>query len=532
MQTQIIPLNIINAPLSDLELLAKIRAKKLAEAGVLAEYKKANPIEFFSPNPPQLDFWVAYLNPQYRTFAYTGANRRGKTTIGCHLAIATMMGYIPYKLESINNQEIILRSWDSVYQIIKEWEGQTWELMYRNGIPLVKFIFKHDLPQQIRYVGQGWRTHVKEVVVPTLKKWWPKNRPVDIKREDGLEIYWTDKETEAYLRVMSNDQDASKFAGKDDDVDILDEPPKLDNYIELRRGLVDRKGILFIGATLLATEIWVHQKIIKSKLPDGTPDLRVYASDGEMSDNLNFGIQDQQDIDDFGDELLRLKPEDYDARIKGKPSYLAGIIFGIFTRPTHMRRRFPVPLDWIVDISIDTHPKECQAVLFLATSPRQEKFVVDEIWDHADPKSLAEMILRKIKLNLYRVENSWLIDPHSKGDSNNPETTYEKIEKVITSYKYSLEPASKEPGCLDDGIINVKDWLMTQNQAPALFFLDNCVRTILEIETWMWNPKTGKPMDKDDHMMENLRRLITLGTRWKPKKKKINKKVSVSWRTV
>jgi len=502
------------------------------ETQKLEEYKKNNPIEFFSPNPPQLDFWIAYLNPQYTTFAYTGGNRRGKTTIGGHLAIVNMIGYIPYKLECKNNDGVLIRGWESVYEDIKKWEGKTWELIWKNGIPLVKLIFAHDNSRMIRYVGQGWEDHVRDVVIPCLEKWWPKSIPVEIrKNQNGLKVYWLTPKGH-YLRIMSNDQPSRKFEGKEDDLVILDEPPKLDNYIALRRGVVDRQGRLFLGATLLATEIWVDRQIVKAKMEDGTLDPRIFRSEGEMADNLGFGIKNQKAIDDFGDELMRLKPEDYDARIKGRPSYLAGIVYGMFEANVHVKKHFPVPLDWIVDIAIDPHPKEPQAVLFLATDPKGFKYVVDEIWEHADPKSLAELIIRKTRRNNYRVINSVIIDPHSKGDSNNPESVFEIIENNLMAYGMGLDPATKGVDCVNDGIIVVKDWLMTQNKAPALFFFDTCVRTIWEIEGWLWNPKTKKPVDADDHMMENLRRLIQLGSKWQPKRKRQGTSLPTNWRIV
>jgi len=511
--------SLINLSINELETLAALKEKLKQEELLLAQYKEDNPIEFFSCNPAQLDFWIHYLNPQYRTFAYTGANKRGKTTIGCHLAISTMLGYIPYKLNSIDLNGKVYCTWEQVYQQIKQWEGVTWYLKVVNGIPLVHFIYIHSNHRKVRYIGQGWEAHVKDVVIPVLKKWWPKNHKVQVKKnQQGLEVYWTSYNG-SYLCVMSNDQPAAKFAGKDDDLVILDEPIKKENYIELRRGTVVERGKLFIGATILAKEIWIDRELIKATNTDGTPDKRVYSSNGEMDDNLGFGIKSQADIDDFGDELLRLNPEEYNARIKGKPSYLSGIIHGIFDRPIHIKPRFRVPLDWIVDIAIDTHPKEPHAVMFIATTPRNFKYVVDEIWVHTDPKSLAELILIKIRQNCYRVINSLIIDPSSKGDSNNPETTYQKISAVLSPYRYCLTPASKSKDCVTDGIITVNDWLMTQNKEPALFFFNTLVRTFYEIESWMWNPKTGDPIDKDDHMMENMRRLIVLGTRWRPIKR-------------
>ena len=56
------------------------------------------------------------------------------------------------------------------------------------------------------------------------------------------------------------------------------------------------------------------------------------------------------------------------------------------------------------------------------------------------------------------------------------------------------------------------------NNEPSLFVFDDCVRFIYEIEGYMWEMKdgkpTGKPKDKDDHMMENLYRILLENTQW------------------
>ena len=47
-----------------------------------------------------------------------------------------------------------------------------------------------------------------------------------------------------------------------------------------------------------------------------------------------------------------------------------------------------------------------------------------------------------------------------------------------------------------------------------LFFFDDLVRTIYEIEGWMYDKDTQKPAKEDDDMMENLYRLLLLKTQW------------------
>jgi hypothetical protein len=164
----------------------------------------------------------------------------------------------------------------------------------------------------------------------------------------------------------------------------------------------------------------------------------------------------------------------------------------------------------MVDIAIDVHPREKQAVLFNATDPKNDRYACDEIWGHGNGKWIAESILRKVKYHSYRV-NRVIIDPLSKGDSNNDNSVYETISTILMQNGMILETATKDK---EQGILEVKNHLFGPNQQPSQFFFDDLVRTIYEIEGWMWDKDTQKPQDKDDHMMENLYRLALLKTQW------------------
>ena len=70
------------------------------------EYRANNKLEFFNTpkeeggipaNPLQEELIQAWEDPYYKVFTYSGANRIGKTTIGCGIiGISTMIGYWPW----------------------------------------------------------------------------------------------------------------------------------------------------------------------------------------------------------------------------------------------------------------------------------------------------------------------------------------------------------------------------------------------------------------------------------------------------
>jgi len=367
-------------------------------------------------------------------------------------------------------------------------------------------LFNHNQPRKVRYVGQDWEKHIKAVLMPELEKWWPKNRQVKKKKNNnGVDANWIDIETGSTLEIMSNKQESDLHEGWSGDLIIYDEPPKRNIRVANARGLVDRLGREFFGMTLLK-EAWIDREVLKATDDAGKPDMKVFNVHGESYDNVGYGIT-KEGLNRFASKLTE---EERESRLKGIPSYMAGLVYPGFSRKMHLRERFKIPLDWMIDIAIDVHPRERQAVLFIATSPRNERYLVEEIWGHGDGTWIGENIARAVNFHSYRV-NRIIVDPLAKGDKNNDDSVYEKIAKVLMSRGYVLETASKDK---THGILEIKNHLIGPNNQPSMFFFNDLVRTIFEIEGYMWDKDTQKPMDKDDHMMENLYRLLLLDTQY------------------
>lgn len=423
---------------------------------------------FRGPNPIQKQLLDAWGNPRYKTFTFTGGRKTGKTTIGPGVIGPSMMfGYWP---------------WDEKKTPIS------------------------NPPVKIRLIGQDWGVHIKSVLIPALKHWWPKNRAVITKKNnEGVEALWTDVKTKSTLEIMSNKSEIDVFEGWDGTVVIYDEPPKRDVRVSCAGGLAVTNGRELFTATLLK-EAWIHRDIIKALGEDGRPDPRVFNVHGEIWDNLGFGMS-QEGIENFASKMT---PEEAQARLLGIPSYMSGLIYPQFDRQIHLKKRFKIPLEYIIDIHIDTHPAKEQAVLFMATDPRNYKYLCDEIWMHGDGTEIGEEIIRYINRNSYRVENV-KIDHSAKGDSNNTFTTYEKIEAVLNRHDLSLSTYKKDE---DGGIKSARTLLKGPNNEPSLFIFDDLPRTIFEIEGYMIDPKTGKTQNYDNDMMDGLYALANEDTQW------------------
>lgn len=443
-----------------------------------AEYKivELNPDEkiFMPPNPKQETLLNAWNNRNYRVFTFTGGNRSGKTTILGIIGLSVMFG-----------------EW--------LWSG-------------IKLWFPHRKPRKVRLVGQGWESHIKAVVLPALQYWWPKCRPLRTKKNNqGVEAIWEDVQDGSTLEIMSNSQESDVFEGWEGDLVLYDEPPRREVRIACARGLIDRSGRELFGATLLK-EAWIHREVIKARTESGKPDQTVFNVNSEIYDNVGYGLR-KEDVEQFSKTL---KPEERQARLFGKPSYMSSLVFPRFDREKHVIEPFKVPLDWVVDISIDFHPSKPWAIVFLATARNGFKYVCDEIYAPGNPKFIAEEIVRKVKSNQYRV-NDCVIDPLAKGDKNNDDTIFDKVSAALAAYNIGIREASKDK---DNGIALLNNLLWTENEMPGLFFFNDCVNTIRQTEDLMYDPETLKPtaLKVEDDFTECLYRLALLDTTWYPEK--------------
>lgn len=427
--------------------------------------------ELREANPLQQRLLEAWDNPKFKVFTYTGGNRIGKTTIGAIVGESTVLGEWP-------------------------WSGR-------------KLSFPHREPRKVRYIGQAWESHIKAVIEPALKYWWPKSRPVTTRKNNqGVEYLW--KANGGSIEILSNVQESDVFEGWEGDLVIYDEPPKRNVRIAAARGLIDRQGRELFCMTLLK-EAWINREVINATRPNGEPDMSVFNITGDIYSNVGYGIT-KEGIEQFAKTLTE---EERQARIYGKPSYLSSLVFPRFNRHKHVVERFKIPLDALIDIQIDFHPTKKWAVVFIATLKNNFKYVCEEIWDRGNPKFIAEEIIRKVRERNYERINSIEIDPLAKGGEGNDIDVYRIMSEVLASRNLPLGTASKDK---EVGISLVNNLLWSENDMPSLFFFKDCVKTIEQVENLLYDPESLKPEKKDDDFTECLYRIALKDTQWYPEK--------------
>lgn len=440
------------------------KTRRAAHVGCCKLFKGANPKQQII-----IDNWH---DTSKRIFCLTGSDKFGKTTMGVVLVISLLIGYWPWdpKKTPISNPPVI-----------------------------------------VRWIGQDWAVHIKTVLEPMLDEWWPKDFGVKTLSNLGVKATWN-CENKSILYLLSNRQDPAVHAGKDPHYVLYDEPPEREIYIENARGLSATtddppglEGRTFISASLIR-KAWMHREIIKRRNPDGTPDRSVFNVHGEIYDNEGYGMT----AAGIAEYAKNLKPEEKQVRLYGKPGYMQGLIYPQFDREIHLKKRFKIPLNYLVNIAIDCHPAKENAVLFWAIHPANYIYICDEIWMHGDGTDIADEIIRRITRNAYNV-NAVLIDHSAKGDKNQKATTFKKIEDVLFRHKLMLETYRKDE---DGGIKTVRNLLLGPNNEPSLFVFDDLPVFIRQIEGYMWDPKTNKPVDDDNDMMDNAYALANKDTQW------------------
>lgn len=261
--------------------------------------------------------------------------------------------------------------------------------------------------------------------------------------------------------------------------------------------------------------------------PEGLPDPVVFNVTGEIYDNVGFGLT-MEGVEDFAKTL---RPDEREARLHGKPSYLSGLIFPRFDRQLHVKERFKggIPLDWPVDVAIDWHPSKGWAVLFMATDTLNRKWIINEFFVKANYKWVAEEIVRIIRKDSLRVDEPILIDPLAKSGSQSDideETVYDKLENELIRYGYYLMPASKDQ---NSGIDIINEYLMTESEEPAYFIFRDCPISVKHHEDWMW--VDGKPASEGEDMCENAYRIMLRNTQYRAVNRKSGgSQASANWK--
>lgn len=297
----------------------------------------------------------------------------------------------------------------------------------------------------------------------------------------------------------------------------IDEPIEEGHWKAILRGLTDRKGKAWFTCTLIE-QPWINDMFFNKDIDMQRQEMFSYSDPrtgrpimwvmtGSIYDNPYLP---QEEIDDFVNSLTE---EERACRISGLPMYLSGLVYKEFSRDIHVMKELPPgweawhlpPLDYTIHYSIDPHPRTPNAVLFAAVSPQGKAYIYDEIWTSDNTaKYLATHIKAK---TVGRKVWTRIMDPSAFILDKRFNTRF--ADDLLKEGLPGIEPAPKD---LQRGVCAVQQALKT----PGFINVSPLCKTFLwEINRYAWADKNGvpvnKPVDKNDHMMENFYRLVVSG---------------------
>lgn len=391
------------------------------------------------------------------------------------------------------------------------------------GKLFLDFPFKH----QGRIVSTP--TSVEKNIIPEMKRWfpagkyqtWKGNRPFENKWSIGGGIAKGGWEFD----VMTYEQDVEEFESVTLGWAWFDEPPP-EAILKATIARMRKGGIIFIGATPLAGSAYLYDMFAK-----GEVEIEVTSSEtgakmkykrkvGYVEADIEsacktHGVRGHLDHDAIMQIIAEYSEDEKQARIYGKFQHLAGLVFKTFSRKVHVIPPFEITeRDFSVYEMLDPHPRNPDACMWLAVDRKGTKYVVDELWHKANgDEELANRIKRKA--SQYRIIRR-IADPSAFIEDQH---TQSSLAKRLSKYGLSYLEATKARAMSDRRIGSALTY--TENngfmvKAPELYIFDTCERTLFEFEHYRWDEWAGKsadkhdsrekPLDKDDHMIENLGR--------------------------
>lgn len=321
-----------------------------------------------------------------------------------------------------------------------------------------------------------------------------------------------------YIDTVESFKHAWRSAESSDfDFIHYDEPPPQEMFIANKRGLTDRNGKFWINATPVE-EMWINDEFAPP-----SRSARVVPSDGLEFRKTERGgarfiitasIFDNPYItaDGIAEFEASLNREQRECRLHGLPMNLAGLIYKEFIYDFHVLADVPKgwlayhlpPKDYTIRVAWDVHDAIPQAVLMSATAPNGEVFLFDEIFDNR----LIDVTAKALKERISgRYVASALIDPRAVIESP---VTGESILDELAKHELYFDRGSKD---MELGISKTREVLSARTPGgfPRIWFSPTLTETLYEIMRYAYNPRTQKPVDKEDHMLENLRRLVLNG---------------------
>lgn len=232
------------------------------------------------------------------------------------------------------------------------------------------------------------------------------------------------------------------------------------------------------------------------------------------------GLRGHLEHRDIENMISLYSEEEKQARIHGKFQHLVGLRFKRFSRSIHVIPPFPITMrDFTVYHALDPHPRTEDAGLWVAVDRKGTKFVCDELWLKCQGGTEELATRLKEKMEKYRVERR-VIDPSAMiEDQHTQKSLASRLAGLGLYYVEATKARSQSDKRIEDALAFTQ--LPGQSEllkGPEVYIFETCEHLIWEIEHLRWQEWKGKSaeehgkkqqaVDKDDHQIENLGRIL------------------------
>ncbi len=406
-----------------------------------------------------------------------------------------------------------------------------------------------DQTRRLRFCMEDYPNSFVKVVYPYIQQLIPSDAISEVIKDSGR-IRAIVNAKGGFIEFMYYDQETTKHQGSSRHaVGYDEEPPETIRDEGLMR-LIDTDGEETFSLTptsgalrYLYDDLYLKRGREVEKNYDLLMDEKghiIDAIEGEITDKTIPNGDSQTDVffacifDNVaikkGAAIRILQKFDKDEmimRAKGHFMFLSGLVYKTYSDATHLIEEFD---DWhtgknkdeyTLYIAIDPHPRTPHAVLFICVRRDGLHFVVDEIYSDCNAQELVEKIKAKCR---GKVPEYILIDPLA---STPDPSTKSCLRLDLIDYGLNNPfpiPASKDK---ERGIIACKKRLQVNDRNIAgIYVTSNCTRFRYEITRYSWDDwrkdtqttkgQKQKPVDKDDHFMENWYRLENFDMQYIP----------------
>jgi len=283
------------------------------------------------------------------------------------------------------------------------------------------------------------------------------------------------------------------------DLDFVhyDEPGPEAQWKANGRGLMDRGGVEWFTLTPLS-EMWINDLFFPRMDVVNPLKNRTWSATATTYENPYLS---KEDIEDFERTLTE---DERQCRINGVPLELSGLVYKQFSYDKHVLKEVPKgwenfttpPKDYCLYVAIDPHPQTPHAVLIIAVAPTGQRFIIRELWvpERSIAYLSAQIIRATAGYHVARIESdplAWI--PH-------PVTERTMADEFLRCGLPTLK-ASKDKTF---GILNMQNEFSRDDN---IYVSPTLNRFLFEINRYCYD-KENKPVDKDDHMMENMYRIF------------------------